>query len=50
MGRGVVHSRSIALVYYLTRDGWAAEHGGVLRDLETGEEHVPSFNTLIAFR
>eukprot|EP00808_Paulinella_micropora_P013017 g66226.t1 len=47
--RGVRVWRDIAVIYYLNPD-WARADGGLLRDLVTGEEHVPAFNTLVAFR
>jgi Rps23 Pro-64 3,4-dihydroxylase Tpa1-like proline 4-hydroxylase len=46
---GKQYSRSIAIVYYLTPD-WKPEYGGILKDLESDTEHVPAFNTLIAFK
>jgi len=46
---GTQYSRSIAIVYYLTPD-WKPEYGGILKDLESDTEHVPEFNTLVAFK
>ena len=37
------------MIYYLSKD-WKEEDGGILEDLQTGERHVPTFNTLIAFK
>ncbi|KAK3266960.1 hypothetical protein CYMTET_24449 [Cymbomonas tetramitiformis] len=46
---GVRYEREIAVIYYLTKD-WNAEMGGCFVDLELGLEHVPAFNSLVAFR
>ncbi|KAI8468679.1 MAG: hypothetical protein J3K34DRAFT_477473 [Monoraphidium minutum] len=48
-GQVVQCSRRVAAIYYLTPD-WKEEWGGHLLDMETGQAHVPEFNTLIAFR
>jgi hypothetical protein len=47
-GRTVVCSRSLALIYYLTKD-WTTSHGGELVDLEAPPNaprmYVPEFNS-----
>eukprot|EP00890_Picochlorum_soloecismus_P001335 jgi/Picsp_1/2201/NSC_05665-R1_prolyl 4-hydroxylase alpha subunit len=48
-GEIVQCSRSIAIIFYLTKD-WSREMGGLLIDCETGDEFVPEFNSLVAFR
>lgn len=45
---GILCSRDIALVYYLTKD-WKESFGGVFIDKQTNSKIVPKFNTLIAF-
>ena len=47
-GLTVLHSRKVAGILYLSK-GWKAKFGGALLDLEARAEHVPSFNTFIAF-
>ena len=47
-GKAVLHSRKIAGILYLSK-GWKAKFGGALIDLQDRAEHVPSFNTFIAF-
>lgn len=47
-GRVVLHSRKVAGILYLSK-GWKAKFGGALIDLQDRAEHVPSFNTFIAF-
>ena len=46
---GVLHSRKIAGILYLAKN-WKAKFGGALVDLEAEAEHVPSFNTFVAFK
>jgi hypothetical protein len=41
-------SRSIAIIYYLTKD-WDAGAGGLLVDLQENKKYVPKFNSLVAF-
>ncbi|GFR40917.1 hypothetical protein Agub_g1573, partial [Astrephomene gubernaculifera] len=55
-GRIITTSRSLAVIYYLTRD-WREEYGGVLVDLEApaapprvGARYVPMWNSVVAFR
>ncbi|GLC38925.1 hypothetical protein PLESTB_000462000 [Pleodorina starrii] len=55
-GRVIITSRTLAVIYYLTRD-WREEYGGVLVDLEDpsapageGRKYVPLWNSLVAFR
>ena len=47
-GKAVLHSRKVAGILYLSK-GWKAKFGGALIDLQDRAEHVPSFNTFIAF-
>lgn len=47
-GRTVLHSRKIAGILYLSK-GWKAKFGGALIDLQGLAEHVPSFNSFVAF-
>ncbi|OLP83378.1 Bifunctional lysine-specific demethylase and histidyl-hydroxylase NO66 [Symbiodinium microadriaticum] len=47
-GSTVLCSRTVAVIWYLTPD-WRKEWGGAFHDLETGEEILPEFNTLVAF-
>jgi Rps23 Pro-64 3,4-dihydroxylase Tpa1-like proline 4-hydroxylase len=57
---GVRHSRSIAVVYHLSRGVWRPEYGGLFVDMEANRDasgseggdvaHCPAFNTLFAFR
>lgn len=46
---GKRYKRTIALIYYMTRD-WDSRLGGSFMDLQTCTEYVPSFNSLVAFR
>ncbi|GLI68866.1 hypothetical protein VaNZ11_013412 [Volvox africanus] len=55
-GRIITASRTLAIIYYLTRD-WHEEYGGVLVDLEdptappgVGRKYVPLWNSVVAFR
>ena len=48
-GEIVQCSRSVAIIYYLTKE-WSREMGGLLIDCETGDEYVPEFNSIVAFR
>ena len=47
---GVMCSRDLAIIYYLTED-WSEADGGVLVDLHDGKRkhYVPKFNSLVAF-
>ncbi|CAE7587568.1 RIOX1 [Symbiodinium natans] len=47
-GSTVLCSRTVAVIWYLTPD-WQKEWGGAFQDLETGEEILPEFNTIVAF-
>jgi hypothetical protein len=53
-GTLVLHSRSIAIILYLSRN-WKREHGGVLLDFEDSndpskpKEYCPEFNSMVAF-
>ncbi|CAE7750741.1 unnamed protein product, partial [Symbiodinium pilosum] len=47
-GSTVLCSRTVAVIWYLTPD-WRKEWGGAFLDLESGEEMLPEFNTLVAF-
>ena len=47
---GAVFTRSVAVVLHLSQ-GWSREDGGLFVDLQReSEEHVPEFNTLVAFK
>lgn len=48
-GEIITCSRDVAVIYYLTK-GWNREMGGVLKDLKTGKEYIPEYNSLVAFR
>lgn len=48
-GQVITCSRSIAIIYYLTKE-WRSEDGGLLVDIEGGRTYVPEFNSLVAFR
>ncbi|GIL72735.1 hypothetical protein Vretimale_4446 [Volvox reticuliferus] len=55
-GRIITASRTLAVIFYLTRD-WREEYGGVLIDLEdptappgVGRKYVPLWNSVVAFR
>eukprot|EP00048_Salpingoeca_helianthica_P001172 m.47289 g.47289 ORF g.47289 m.47289 type:complete len:341 (+) comp11249_c0_seq1:48-1070(+) len=41
--------RDVAIIVYLSKD-WTEAEGGLLQDFERNEDHVPTFNTAIAFR
>jgi hypothetical protein len=41
--------RDVAIIVYLSKN-WTAAEGGILHDVQRDEEHVPTFNTAIAFR
>lgn len=43
-----VYSRTVAAIWYLTRD-WTEADGGCLQDLEAAETLVPAYNSLVAF-
>ena len=47
---GVMCSRDLAIIYYLTKD-WTESDGGVLIDLHEGtrKRYIPKFNSLVAF-
>eukprot|EP00747_Dinoflagellata_sp_TGD_P074807 gnl/TRDRNA2_/TRDRNA2_158470_c0_seq1.p1 gnl/TRDRNA2_/TRDRNA2_158470_c0~~gnl/TRDRNA2_/TRDRNA2_158470_c0_seq1.p1 ORF type:complete len:368 (-),score=64.69 gnl/TRDRNA2_/TRDRNA2_158470_c0_seq1:85-1188(-) len=47
-GKKLNYVRIVAAAYYLN-PVWPQSFGGVLRDLETKKQHLPEFNTLIAF-
>ncbi|CAJ1431240.1 unnamed protein product [Effrenium voratum] len=48
-GDGVVYSRTVAAIWYLTKD-WSEAEGGSLVDLEADEEKlVPIYNSLVVF-
>ena len=46
---GAEWRRSVACIFYLTK-GWDESLGGAFVDLQTGERHVPVFNSLVAFK
>jgi len=46
---GRIYRRAVAIIFYLSKD-WDASLGGSFIDHATGTEHVPRFNTLVAFR
>ncbi|KXZ57006.1 hypothetical protein GPECTOR_1g909 [Gonium pectorale] len=55
-GRVITTSRTLAVIYYLTKD-WREEYGGVLLDLEDPASppgqptrYVPVWNSVVAFR
>ena len=47
-GKAILHSRDVAMVYYLTKN-WSVDNGGCFIDLVGGQVVVPTFNTCILF-
>ena len=47
-GKMLLHSRDIAMVYYLTKN-WTVDDGGCFIDLVGGQALIPEFNTCMLF-